>query len=131
MRGIPRAVVLSKTGHHALLQLLDPFNLSLKTVADIDGKPGIFGVEDVPFGAALEGVSMGFDKVFEPGDSGIEFHNFGGMVVFSLLDGSKQRLSDALQSVGVEVGTAGQDVGRQSGGDGIIRDSVSGWDRDR
>ena len=53
---------------------------------------------------------MGPDKVFKSGDPGVEFRHFSGVVSFSLFDCLEQCLGDALQSVGVEVGTAVQDV---------------------
>ena len=38
VRGVPRAVVLGKTGHRTLLQLFDPFDFLLQAIANIDGK---------------------------------------------------------------------------------------------
>ena len=115
MRGIARAVVLGKTGHSTLFQLFDPFDLPLKSVADIDGKPRIFGVEDIPLRASLEGVGMGFDEVFKPIDSGIELSHFGRMILFLLPNCFKQCFGNALQGVGVEVGATVEDVGGRSG----------------
>ena len=54
---------------------------------------------------------MGLDKVFESEDTGIEFGHLGDVVSFSLFNGFKQRLGDALQGIGVEVGATIQDVG--------------------
>ena len=39
VRSVPRVVVFGETGHRALFQLFDPFDLPLKTVADVDGEP--------------------------------------------------------------------------------------------
>ena len=110
MRGVPRTVVFGEAGHCPLLQLLDPLNLSLQTIADVNCKPWILGIEDVSFGAPLEGISMGFDEVFQSGDSSVELQHFGSVVGLPLFNGFEQRLSNALQGVGVEVGAAVQDV---------------------
>ena len=110
VRSVAWTVVFGEAGHGALLQLFDPFNFSLKAIADIDGEPGIFGVEDIPLGAPLEGISMGFDEVFEPIDSSVELTHFGHVIVFSLLNCFEQRLGDALQGVGVEIGATVEDV---------------------
>ena len=82
-------VVLGEAGHCALLQLFDPFNFSLQTVADVDGESRVFGIEDIPFGAALEGVGVRLNEVFEPIDPAVKFPDFGRMVVFSLLNCSE------------------------------------------
>ena len=110
MGSIPGAVVLGKACHRALLQLFDPFDLSLKTIADIDGEPGVFGIEDVSLGALLESVGVSLNEIFEPVDPTIEFSYLGHVVVFSLFDRLEQRLGDALQGVGVEVSAAVEDV---------------------
>ena len=65
-----------------MLQLFDPFDFSLKAVADIDGETWILGVENIPFGASFESVGVGFDKVFESIDPCVEFTYFGHVVVF-------------------------------------------------
>ena len=110
MGSVAWTVVLGEAGHSTLLQLFDPFDFSLKAVADIDGEPGIFGVEDIPLRASLEGVGVGLDEVFESVDPGVELAYFGCVVILSLFDRFKQRLGDALQGVGVEVSTAVEDV---------------------
>ena len=103
-------IVFGEAGHGTLLQLFDPFDLPLKAVADVDGKPWVLGIEDVSFGASLEGVGMGFDQVFEPVDSGVELSYFGDMIVFPLFNCFEQGFGDALQGVGVEIGAAVEDV---------------------
>ena len=113
--GVSRAVVFGEAGHRALLQLLDPFDFLLKSVADIDGKPRIFGVEDIPLGASLEGVGMGFDEVLEPIDSRVELAYFSCVVVLPLLDCFEQCFGDPLQGVGVKVSAAVKDVSGRSG----------------
>ena len=110
VRGVPWAVVFGEAGHGALLQLLDPLDLALKTVADVNGETGILGVENVPLRAAFEGVSVGLDKVLESVDPGIELPYFGHVIIFSLFDCFEQRLGDSLQSVWVEVGAAVEDI---------------------
>ena len=115
MGGVSRAVVLGEAGHRTLFQLFDPFNFSLKAVADIDGEPGIFGVKDIPFRASLKGVSVGFDEILKSIDPSVELAHFGHVIVFSLLNCFEQRFSDALQGVGVEVGAAVKDVSGRSG----------------
>ena len=112
---VARTVVLGEAGHGALLQLFDPFDFSLEAVADVDGESGVFGVKYVPLRATLEGVGVGFDKVLESVDPGIKFPHFGNVVVLSLFDCFEQRLGNALQGVGVEVGAAVEDVSRRSG----------------
>ena len=107
---VARAVVFGEAGHSTLLQLFDPLNLPLKAIADVDGESGILGIEDIPLRASLEGVGMGFNEVFEPVDSGVELAHFGRVVVFSLFDRFEQGLGDALQGVGVKVGTTVEDV---------------------
>ena len=67
-------------------KLLNPFDFPLKSVADIDGKPGIFGVEDIPLGASLEGVGVIFDEVLESVDPGVELAYFGCVVVLPLFN---------------------------------------------
>ena len=131
MRGIAWPVVLSKAGHGTLLQLFDPFDFSLKTVADIDSKPGIFGVEDISFRATLEGVGVGLDKVFESVDPSVELAYFGCVVIFSLFDCLEQGLGDALQGVGVEVGTTVEDVSGRPGRDRVVGQRAPREDRDR
>ena len=111
MGGISRAVVFGKTGHRTLLQLFDPFDFPLKAVADINGEAWVLGVEDISFGAALEGIGVSFDEVLKSGDPGIELSYLGHMVGFSLFDCFEQRLGNALEGVGVEVSAAIQDVG--------------------
>ena len=103
-------VVFGEAGHGTLFQLFDPFDLPLKAVADIDGKPWVLGIEDISFGASLEGVGMGLDQVFESVDPGVELSYFSGMIVFSLFNCFEQGFGDALQGVGVEIGTAVEDV---------------------
>ena len=94
--GISGAVVLGEASHSALLQVLDPLDFSLKPIADVDGESRILGVEDVSLWASLEGVGMGFDKVLESVNSGIELAHFSCMVVFSLFNCFEQRFGDAL-----------------------------------
>ena len=110
MGGVSRAVVLRETGHRALFQLLDPFDFSLKPIANVDGETWIFGIEDIPLRAALEGVGVGFDEVFKSIDPRIELAYLGRVVVFSLFDCLKQRFGDALQGIRVEVSAAVEDV---------------------
>ena len=110
MRGVARAVVLGETSHGALFQLFDPFDFPLKTIADVNGEAGVFGVKDISFGASLKGVSVGFDEVFESADSSVELAHFSRVIVFSLFDSSEQCLGDALQGVGVEIGAAVENV---------------------
>ena len=110
VRGVPWAVVLSEAGHSALLQLFDPLDLSLETVADIDSETGVLGVKDVPLWATLESVSVGFDEVFESIDPTVELSYLGHVIVFSLFDCFEQRFGDALQGVGVEIGAAVEDI---------------------
>ena len=86
MGGVSRTVVFGKTSHRALLQLFDPFDFPLETVANIDGETWIFGVEDVSLGASLKGVGMGFDEVFELVNLGVELLHFGDVIVLSLFD---------------------------------------------
>ena len=93
-----------------MFQLFDPLDFPLKTVADVDGEPRVFGVENVPLWATFEGVSVGFDKVFESIDPTVKLLYFGRVIVFPLLDCFKQRFGDALQGVGVEIGAAVEDV---------------------
>ena len=108
--GISGTIVFGKAGHCSLLQLFDPFDLSLKAVADVDGETRVFSVEDVSLRASLKGVGMGFDEVFESVDSSVELSYLGHMIIFSLFDRLEQGFGDALQGVGVEVCTAVQDV---------------------
>ena len=110
MRGVSWAVVLGETGHCALFQLLDPLDFSLETVADVDSKAGVLGVENVSLRAAFEGVGVSFDKIFESADPTVELSYLGHVVVFSLFDCFEQRLGNALQGVGVKVGAAVEDV---------------------
>ena len=130
MRGVPGTVVFGKTGHGALLQLFDPLDLPLKAVADVDSESGIFGVEDVPLGATLEGVGMGLDEVLEPVDSGVELAYLSCVVVFPLFDRFEQRFGDPLQGVGVKVSAAVKDVSGRSGRDGVIGERVPRRDGD-
>ena len=110
MRGVARAVVLSETGHGALLQLLDPLDFPLKTIADVNGKARVFSVKDVSFRASFEGVGVGFDEIFKLVDPSIELAYFGHVIVLSLFDRFEQCLGDALQGVGVEVGAAVENI---------------------
>ena len=110
MGSIPGAVVFSEACHCALLQLFDPFDLSLETVADVDSESGVLGIEDVSLGAPLESVGVSLNEVFEPVDPTIELSYLGHVVVLSLLDRFEQRFGDALQGVGVKVGAAVKDV---------------------
>ena len=131
MGSVARTVVLREAGHGALLQLFDPLDLPLKAVADVDSEPGIFGIEDVPLGAALEGVGVSFDEVLESVNSAIEFPYFGDVIVLSLFDRFKQCLGNSLQGVGVEVSAAVKNVSGRSGRDGVVGESVPRRDRDR
>ena len=131
MGGVSRAIVFGEAGHSALLQVLDPLDLSLKSVADVDGKPRVFGIEDIPLGASLEGVGVGFDKVFKSVNSGVELAYFGCVVILSLFDCFKEGFGDALQGIGVEIGAAVEDIGGRSGRDGVVGEGMSRWDGDR
>ena len=62
----------------------------------------------------FEGVSVGLDEIFKLDDLGMELRYFSGVVGFSLFDCFKQCLSDALQSVGVEIGATTVDVANYS-----------------
>ena len=108
--GVSGAIVFGEAGHRTLLQLFDPLDFSLKAVADVDSEARIFGVENIPLGAALEGVSVSLNEVFESVDPTVEFPYLGHVVVLPLFDSLEQRLGDALQSVGVEVCAAVEDV---------------------
>ena len=110
MGSVSGAVVFGEACHSALLQLFDPLDLPLEAVADIDGEPGVLGVEDVSLWAVFEGVGVRFDKVFKSVDPTIELSYLGHMVVFLLFDCFEQRLGDALQGVGVKVGAAVENV---------------------
>ena len=110
MGGVSRAIVFGEAGHSALLQVFDPLDFSLKSVADVDGKPGILGVVNIPLGASLEGVGVGFDEVFKSVDPGIELSHLGSVVVLPLLNCFEQGFGNALQGIGVEVGAAVEDV---------------------
>ena len=110
VRGVPGTVVFSEAGHCSLLQLFDPLDLPLKAVADVDGETRVFSVEDVPLGAPLESVGVGFDEVFESVDSSVELAYFGRVVVLPLFDRFEQRLGDPLQGVGVKVSAAVKDI---------------------
>ena len=110
VRGVSGTVVFGEACHRTLLQLFDPLDFSLKTVANVDGEPRVLGVENVPLWAALEGVGVGFDKVLEPIDPTVKLPYFGHVIVFSLLDCLEQRFGDALQSVRIKIGAAIKDV---------------------
>ena len=114
-----------------MLQLFDPFDFSLQPVADVNGEPWVLGVEDIPLGASLEGVSVSFDKVFQPVDPGIELSYFGPVVVLPLFDCFEQGFGDALQGIGVEVSAAVKDVSGRSGRDGVVGKSVPRGDGNR
>ena len=131
MWGVSGAVIFGETGHRTLLQVFDPFDFSLKAVADIDGEAWVFGVENIPLGASLEGVGVGLDEVLESVDPCIELAHFGCMVIFTLLDCFEQGFGDALQGVRVEVSAAVEDVSSRSGRDGIVGERMSRRDRDR
>ena len=55
MGSVAWTVIFGEAGHCALLQLFDPFDFPLQSVANVDGEPRVLGVKDIPFGAALEG----------------------------------------------------------------------------
>ena len=129
--GVARAVVFGEASHRTLLQLFDPLDLPLKAVADVDGEPWILGVEDIPLGASLEGVGVGFDQVFKSVDSGVELSHFSSVVVLPLLDCFEQGFGNALQGIGVEVGAAVEDVSSRAGRDRVVGESVTGWNGDR
>ena len=112
MGSVSRAIVFGIARNRALLQLLDPLNLALKAVADIDSERGVFGIENVPLWAAFEGLSVLLDEIFESDDPTVEFLYLGLVVFFSLFEGLEQRLGDALQGVGVEIGAHVENVGR-------------------
>ena len=98
-----------------MFQLFDPLNFPLEAVADVDGEARIFGIEDISFGTALEGVGVSFDEIFQSVDPGVELPDFGDVVILSLLNSFEEGLGDSLQGVGVEVSAAVEDV---SGGSG-------------
>ena len=125
------SVIFGETGHGALLQLFDPFDFALEAVADVDGESRILGVEHVPLGASLEGVGVGFDKVLESVDPGIELPHFSNVVVLPLFDCFEQRLGNALQGVGVEISAAVENVSGRSGRDGVVGECVPRGDGNR
>ena len=53
---------------------------------------------------------MGFDKILELGNSGVELSDLGDVIGFPLFNCFEQGFGDALQGVGVEVGAAVQNV---------------------
>ena len=110
MGSVSRATIFGEASHRALLQLFDPLDFPLKTVANVDSEPRVFCVEDVPLWATLEGVGVSLDKVFESVDPTVELSYFGCMVVLSLLDRFEQCFGDALQGVGVEIDAAVENV---------------------
>ena len=130
VRGVARTVVFGEAGHSALLQLFDPFDFPLQTVADVDGEPWVLGVKDISFGAALEGVGMRLNEVFEPIDPAVEFPHLSRVVVFSLLNCFEQRLGDTLQGVGVKVSAAVENVSGRTGRDRVVGEGVSRRNRD-
>ena len=85
VRGVPGTVVFGVARHRTLLQLLDPLDLPLKAVADVDGKRGVLGIENVPLRATLEGLGVLLEEILKSIDPAIELLNFGLMVVFALL----------------------------------------------
>ena len=54
---------------------------------------------------------MGFDKILESVDPSVELVYFGHVIVLPLFDCFEQCFGDSLQGVGVEIGTAVEDVG--------------------
>ena len=131
MGSVAWTVVFGEASHCTLLQLFDPLDFSLEAITDIDGESRIFGVKDIPLGAALEGVGVCFDEIFESIDPTVELPYFGHMVVFPLFDRFEQRLGDALQGVGVKVSAAVKDVSSRSGRDGIVGKCMPRGDGDR
>ena len=114
-----------------MFQLFDPFDLPLKAVANIDGKSWVLGIEDIPLGASLESVGVGFDQIFESVDPGVELSYFGGMIVFSLFNCFEQGFGDALQGVRVEIGAAVEDVSSRAGRDRVVGESMTGRNGNR
>ena len=131
MGGISGSVVFGVACHRTLLQLFDPFDFPLKAVADIDGERRVLGIENVPFRAAFEGLSVLLEEVLEPVDPAIKLLHLGLMVGLALFDGFEQRLGDALEGVGVKVGAHVEYVSGRAGRDGVIGGGVSRRDRDR
>ena len=107
---VSRTVVRGVARHRALLQLLDPLDLPLKAVADVDSEPRVLGVEDVPLWATFEGVGMVLKEVLESINPTVELLHLSLVIVFSLFEGFEQRFGDALEGVGVEVGTHVENV---------------------
>ena len=70
-----------------MLQLFNPLDFSLKAIADVDDEARVLGIENIPLGASLEGVGVGFNEVFESVDSSVELAYLGRVVVFPLFDG--------------------------------------------
>ena len=103
-------VIFGETRHCALLQLFDPFDFSLKTVANVDSEPRVLGVENVPLWATFEGVGVSLDEILEPIDPTVKLPYFGHVIVFSLLNCFEQRFGNALQGIGIEVGAAIKNV---------------------
>ena len=124
-------VIFGEASHCALLQLFDPLDFLLQAIADVDSEPGVFGVENVPLGATLEGVGVSFDEVLESVNSAIEFPYFGDVIVLPLLDRFEQCFGDSLQGVGVEVSATVKNVSGRSGRDGVVGEGVSRRDGDR
>ena len=133
MGGVAWTIVFGEAGHGTLFQLFDPLDLPLKSVTDIDGETRVFGIEDVSLGASLEGVGVGFDKVFESVNPAVELPYLGHVVIFSLFDCFEQGFGDALQGVGVEIGATVEDISSRTGRDGVVGECVprGDWDRRR
>ena len=96
MGSVPGAILFGIARDRALLLLFDPLDLPLKAVADVDGKRGVSGVENVPLWAAFESLGVLLDEVFESKDSTVELLYLGLVIVLSLLNRLEQRPGDAL-----------------------------------
>ena len=115
MGSVSGTIFFGVTRHSALLQWLDPFDLPLKAIADIDGESRVLGVENVPLWAAFESVGVLLDQVFKSVDPTVELLYLNPVVLFSLFEGFEQHFGDALQGVGVEVGSHVENVSCRSG----------------
>jgi hypothetical protein len=111
-----RAVICGEYREHTLVKHFDPFGGAMESVAKGHGEIRVLSIFNIPLGASLEVVLVGFDIGFELGNLFFEVSLLLDMVLLPNSDGTNQRGGNPLEHNCVDVSFYGEDCGDRMGG---------------